>query len=45
MPRQIKRYGWIPDLPDQRDHLYAAPPAVLQAMPPSVDFRPQCPPV
>ncbi len=45
MSRQIKRYGWIPDLPDQRDHLFAAPPAVLQAMPPSVDFRPQCPPV
>ena len=21
----IKRYGWIPDLPDARDHLYAAP--------------------
>lgn len=45
MPRQIKRYGWIPDLPDQRDHLFAAPPAVLQALPPSVDLRAQCPPV
>ncbi len=45
MPRQIKRYGWIPDLPDQRDHLYAAPAPVLQTLPPSVDLRPQCPPV
>ena len=25
MNRKIKRYGWIPDLPDHRDHLYAAP--------------------
>ena len=25
MTRQVKRYGWVPDLPDQRDHLYAAP--------------------
>ena len=26
-PRKIARYGWIPDQPDQRDHLYAAPPS------------------
>ncbi|MGC9667719.1 C1 family peptidase [Planosporangium sp. 12N6] len=42
-PRKVQRYGWIPDLPDQRDHLYAAPPAVLRALPPSVDLRDQCP--
>ena len=23
--RKIKRYGWVPDTRDQRDHLYAAP--------------------
>ncbi len=45
MPRQIKRYGWIPDLPDRRDHTYAAPTAVLQTLPPSTDLRVQCPPV
>ena len=45
MPLTIKRYGWIPDLPDQRDHLYAAPFEVLRALPPSVDLRSQCPPV
>lgn len=45
MPLAIKRYGWIPDLPDQRDHLYAAPFEVLRALPPSVDLRSQCPPV
>jgi C1A family cysteine protease len=43
--RRIKRYGWIPDIPDQRDYLYAAPPAFLRALPPRVDLRPQCPPV
>src|SRR5438105_5652855 len=43
--RKIKRYGWIPDMPDQRDFLYAAPPAFLRALPPRVDLRPQCPPV
>jgi C1A family cysteine protease len=41
---KIKRYGWIPDLPDARDHLYAAP-APVAALPPKVDLRPQCPPV
>src|SRR3989442_9168696 len=45
MPRAVKRYGWIPDLPDQRDHLYAAPAAVLIELPPSVDLRGECPPV
>lgn len=33
---QIARYGWRPDLPDMRDHLYAAPRVKL---PPSVDLR------
>ena len=45
MPLQIKRYGWIPDLPDQRDHLYAAPLEVVQALPSNVDLRPRCPSV
>src|SRR5438477_11218047 len=43
--RKIKRYGWIPDIPDQRDYLYAAPPAFLRALPPRVDLRAHCPPV
>jgi C1A family cysteine protease len=45
MPRKVAGYGWIPDLPDQRDHLYAAPPPVVSALPPSSDLRPDCPPV
>lgn len=45
MNRKIKRYGWIPDLPDHRDHLYAAPQPVLAKLPKKVDLRPKCPPV
>jgi C1A family cysteine protease len=44
-PRKIHGYGWIPDEPDQRDHLYSAPPQFLKALPPSTDLRPNCPPV
>jgi C1A family cysteine protease len=39
----ISRYGWIPDIPDHRDHMYAAPIVHLQELPPSVDLRSQCP--
>jgi C1A family cysteine protease len=45
IPRKIKRYGWKPDLPDQRDYLYAAPYATLAALPALVDLTPLCPPV
>jgi C1A family cysteine protease len=40
-----KIYGWIPDRPDQRDHLYSAPLMELKTIPPKVDLTPQCPPV
>lgn len=43
--RKIQHYGWMPDLPDFRDHMYAAPQPTLAALPPKVDLRPQCPPV
>ncbi len=45
MPRTNKHYGWVPDLPDQRDQLYSAPVATLQTLPPQIDLRAQCPPV
>jgi C1A family cysteine protease len=45
MAYTVKRYGWIPDVPDQRDHLYAAPIARLRAFPPKTDLRRQCPAV
>ena len=41
--RNIKKYGWIPDLPDHRDHLYALP--ALAKLPKRVDLRRKCPPV
>ncbi len=44
MPYKIKRFGWVPDLPDVRDHLYAAPLGVLRVLPPSVDLRSNFPP-
>ena len=44
-PRKIRRYGWIPDQPDQRDHLYSAPAQFLTALPPKADLRRRCPPV
>jgi C1A family cysteine protease len=43
-PRRNGRFGWIPDLPDQRDHIFSAPAPVLTVLPPSVDLRPGCPP-
>lgn len=42
---KIKRYGWIADLPDHRDLIYAAPMQVLAALPSSADLRSKCPPV
>ena len=39
------RYGWVPDLPDHRDHMFAAPVAIQKSLPPKVDLRPSCPPV
>ena len=38
-------YGWLPDLPDQRDILYTAVRAVPAILPKTVDLRPLCPPV
>lgn len=41
---KIATYGWRPDLPDHRDRpfTYSIP---FRGLPPSVDLRPQCPPV
>ena len=39
-------YGWLRDLPDARDYLYAAPLLRYpQGLPTSVDLRSECPPV
>ena len=44
-PRKVAHYGWIPDQPDQRDHLYAAPAQFLTALPAEADLRAHCPDV
>lgn len=45
MSRNVIRYGWIPDLPDHRDHIYAAPLAALGPLPVKTDLRKKCPTV
>src|SRR5438128_6067478 len=44
-PREIRRYGWVPDVPAQRAHPYSAPAQYLTALPASTDLRKRCPPV
>jgi len=43
--RRIKRYGWIPDLPDRRDYVFSTPKATLRALPPRVNLTRACPAV
>ena len=43
--RKVAHYGWVPDIPDQRDHLYAAPVVALKKLPPKIYLRAQCPKV
>lgn len=43
--RKILRYGWQPDLPDQRDFQYKAPQAFIKKLPLKIDLRRRCPPV
>ena len=42
---KVSHYGWLPDLPDHRDFLFAAPVELAGAPPAKVDLRAQCPPV
>jgi len=45
-PTQVpRRYGWIPDLPDQRDFLYSAIHPLPGTIPPAIDLRECCSPV
>jgi hypothetical protein len=36
-------FGWMPDLPDDRDHLYSAPLAKLRVFPTKADLGRHCP--
>src|SRR5258708_38851406 len=38
-------FGWVPDLPDQRDLMYSAPMMVMKKISPKVDLRSKCPKV
>jgi len=40
--RQIKNYGWIPDLPDHRDHLFFVRRPARVSWPKSTDLRAMC---
>ena len=43
--RQVQRFGWIPDLPNAQDFLYAAPEQILTTLPKKVDLRSKMPTV
>jgi hypothetical protein len=43
MAHKIMRFGWQPDLPDQRDFAYKTPAAFIKALPSKVDLRKSCP--
>lgn len=45
MDQKHPRLGWIPDLPDHRDFMYAAPTPVMHNIPASGDLASECPPV
>lgn len=45
MSFKVAKYGWQPDLPDQRDFQYKAPQGFVKTLPPKVDLRKKCPPV
>jgi C1A family cysteine protease len=45
MSKRVKCYGWRPDLPDQRDFIYAGPPLLVMAPPGKIDLRSSSPPV
>jgi C1A family cysteine protease len=45
MSRKVARYGWIPDLPDHRDFVFAASPTILRKLPLRIDLTSKCPPI
>jgi C1A family cysteine protease len=44
-PGHARAFGWVPDLPDHRDLLFAAPVVALRALPRKADLRPKGPKV
>ncbi len=44
LPPQVRQavYGWLPDIPDNRDHMYGAVRKIPAKLPAKVDLRPGC---
>ncbi len=40
--RKVARYGWVPDIPDNRDFMFRKVYRIPAKLPRSVDLRPQC---
>jgi C1A family cysteine protease len=45
MGSNVEWYGWVPDLPDARDHQFQSPAELLAALPKRADVSSGCPPV
>jgi C1A family cysteine protease len=45
MANKTAHYGWIPDIPDHRDLIYAAPRPIIKKLPLKADLRKECPPI
>ena len=45
MAHRVLKFGWLPDLPDQRDLIYTAPRTTINKLPSKIDLRKTCPPV
>ncbi len=45
LKKSVHAFGWVPDLPDQRDFLYRAIRVAPPVLPHQVDLRPMCSPV
>jgi len=41
--RSVQRYGWVPDVPDNRDLFFSAPGSVMANLPDKADLREHCP--
>ncbi|MFN8340842.1 MAG: C1 family peptidase [Cyclobacteriaceae bacterium] len=45
MAHKVSRFGWLPDLPDQRDIPYIPSSSILKKLPSKIDLRDKMPPV
>src|SRR5262245_11406472 len=43
--KAVHKYGYVPDVKDHRDHIWAAPRKIVADLPPMSDLRPKMPPI